>query len=48
MFMTFLSSDEHKQRFLICVMQGDRTTSETTQSEHDDQVKNIDSLTGDV
>ncbi len=25
-------------------MQGDRTTSETTQSEHDGQVKNIDLL----
>ncbi len=34
----FLSSDEHKQRFLVCVMQWDRTTSETTQSEHNGQV----------
>ncbi len=34
----FFFSDEHKQRFLVRVMQGDRTTSETTQSEHDDQV----------
>ncbi len=30
----FLSSDE----LLICVMQGDRTTSETTQSERNGQV----------
>ncbi len=41
----FLSSDEHKQGCLVRVMQGDRITSETTQSEHGGQVKNIDSLT---
>ncbi len=34
----FLSSDEHKKRFLVFIMQGDRTTLETTQSEHDGQV----------
>ncbi len=33
----FLSQDEHKQRFLFQIMQ-DRTTSETTQSEHEGQV----------
>ncbi len=37
----FLSSDEHKNIFLVCIMQGDRTTSETTQREHDGQVENI-------